>query len=103
VSWQDNDQRIAKVHDYSKEQVKLVITQCAYAITHRLPLIWRLKPGAVCRLQLVDAHGNVMPPGSWQYRKGSSWYPASSALTEADLRTFELTIGGKVVASVNAD
>jgi hypothetical protein len=61
------------------------------------------QPGAVCQLQVVDAHGNVMPLGSWQYRKGSSWYPASSALTEADLRTFELTIGGKVVASVHAD
>ena len=62
-----------------------------------------LQPGAVCQLQVVDAHGNVMPLGSWQYRKGSSWYPASSALTEADLRTFELAIGGKVVASVHAD
>jgi hypothetical protein len=62
-----------------------------------------LRPGAVCQLQVVDAHGNVMPLGSWQYRSGSSWYPASSALTEADLRIFELTIGGKVVASVHAD
>jgi Putative zinc-finger len=62
-----------------------------------------LQPGAVCQLQVVDAHGNVMQLGSWQYRKGSSWYPASSALTEADLRTFELTIGGNVVASAHAD
>ena len=62
-----------------------------------------LRPGVVCQLQVVDAHGNVMPLGSWQYRKGSSWYPASSSLTEADLRTFELTIGGKVVASVHAN
>ena len=61
-----------------------------------------LPPGAVCQLQVVDGHGNVMPLGSWQYWGGSAWYPASSALGDVELHTFELTIGGKVVASASA-
>jgi hypothetical protein len=43
VSWQDNDQRIAEVHSCGKEKVKLAITQCAHATTHRLRLIRRLQ------------------------------------------------------------
>ena len=43
-----------------------------------------------------------MPLGSWVYWHGSAWYPASSSLSEADLSTFQLTIGGKVVASARA-
>jgi anti-sigma factor RsiW len=60
--------------------------------------------GAVCVLQVVDSHGNAMPLGSWQFGKGSGsvWYPASTWLGEANLRTFELAIGGKVVASAPA-
>ena len=59
-------------------------------------------PGAVCELQVVDGHGRVMPLGSWVFWHESAWYPASTALGEADLRSFELTIGGKVVASAHA-
>jgi putative zinc finger protein len=58
--------------------------------------------GATCQLQVVDGHGKVMPLGSWVYWAASTWYPASSALGEADLATFQLTIGGKVVASARA-
>jgi hypothetical protein len=58
--------------------------------------------GAVCELQVIDNHGKVMPVGSWQYWHGSVWYPASTSLGEANLRAFELTIGGKVVASAPA-
>ena len=58
--------------------------------------------GATCQFQVVDGHGKVMPLGSWVYWHGSAWYPASSSLSEADLSTFQLTIGGKVVASARA-
>ena len=58
--------------------------------------------GATCVFQVVDGHGKVMPLGSWVYWHGSAWYPASSSLSEADLSTFQLTIGGKVVASARA-
>ena len=58
--------------------------------------------GATCQLQVVDSLGNVMPLGSWVYWKGSAWYPASSSLSDVELHTFELTIGGKVVASARA-
>src|SRR5215470_16376113 len=61
-----------------------------------------LWPGAVCQLVVVDGHGTVMPLGSWQYWKGSAWYPASSSVSDMDGHTFELTIGGTVVASARA-
>jgi Putative zinc-finger len=59
-------------------------------------------PGVTCNFQVVDGHGKVTQLGSWIYWKGSAWYPASSALSEADLGAFQLTIGGKVVASARA-
>jgi hypothetical protein len=61
-------------------------------------------PGTVCQFRVVDGHGKVMPLGSWVYRKGSGsvWYPASSSLGEPDLGTFQLAIGGTVVASAPA-
>ncbi len=59
-------------------------------------------PGATCQFQVVDGHGKVMPLGSWIYWKGSTWYPASSSLSDAELHTFQLTIGGTVVASAPA-
>jgi Putative zinc-finger len=59
-------------------------------------------PGTVCKFQVVDGHGRVMVLGSWVYRKGSTWYPVSSSVSEADLSSFQLTIGGNVVASARA-
>ena len=63
-----------------------------------------LPPGAVCQFEVVDGHGKVMPLGSWQYWKGSGsvWYPASSSIGDVEFHTFELTIGGRVVASARA-
>jgi len=58
--------------------------------------------GAKCQLVVVDGHGKVMPLGSWVFWKGSAWYPASSWVSDMDGHTFELTTGGKVVASAHA-
>ena len=59
-------------------------------------------PGVTCNFQVVDGRGKVTQLGSWIYWKGSTWYPASSALSEPDLGAFQLSIGGKVVASARA-
>ena len=58
--------------------------------------------GATCQLKVVDGNGDAMPLGSWVYWNGSAWYPASSSLSDLELHTFQLTIGGKVVASARA-
>jgi anti-sigma factor RsiW len=59
-------------------------------------------PGTVCELQAVDSHGHVWSLGSWHYWSGSTWYPGSVGLSEPSIRTFQLTVGGKVVASARA-
>jgi anti-sigma factor RsiW len=58
-----------------------------------------LPPGTVCEFQLLDNQGKVMPLGSWQFQSGSAWYPASSWVGGTSIRAFELSVGGKVVAS----
>ncbi len=58
-----------------------------------------LQPGSVCVLQVMDASGRPQVVGSWTLWKDGSWYPASIWLSEKDLRAFEVTVNGKVVAS----
>lgn len=58
-----------------------------------------LAPGTVCQIEAVDAHGQVWSLGSWTYWNGSTWYPGSAAVTNPDIRAFELTVNGKVVLS----
>jgi anti-sigma factor RsiW len=61
-----------------------------------------IPPGTVCQLQVVDNHGQAWSLGSWQYWSGYAWYPGQAGVTNANLRTFELTVNGKVVASAPA-
>jgi hypothetical protein len=58
-----------------------------------------LQPGSVCQFQVVDASGRPEVVGSWMLWKDGSWYPASTWHGEKDLRSFQVTINGKVVAS----
>ena len=58
--------------------------------------------GAVCQLQIVDGQGKVMVLGGWKFWSPSDWYPASTSVTGANIRAFELTIGGKVVATARS-
>ena len=58
-----------------------------------------LQPGSVCQFQVMDATGGTSVVGSWKLWPGDSWYPASTWLGEQDLRSFQVTIDGKVVAS----
>jgi len=62
-----------------------------------------LQPGSVCEFQVTDATGGKSVVGSWTAWPGAYWYPASTWLTEKQLRSFQVTIDGKVVASAPAD
>jgi len=66
--------------------------------------VWGIRPGTVCQFLVVDAHGHRWVLGGWRvnYSGGPHWYPVSSSLTDRQLRTFEVTAGGQVVASVHA-
>ena len=60
--------------------------------------------GTVCQFQVTDAQGHHMVVGSWrvEYQGRPAWYPASTSLTDSNLQSFQVTAGGKVLASVSA-
>jgi len=59
-------------------------------------------PGALCELRAVDSQGRFSVLGSWQFWSGSPWFPSSTWVHAASLESFQLTIGGRVVASAPA-
>jgi hypothetical protein len=61
-----------------------------------------LRPGSVCKLQVTDKTGRSSVVGSWVLWRGTAWYPASTWRAEEDLRGFEVTINGHVVAAAPA-
>jgi hypothetical protein len=60
--------------------------------------------GTVCQFQVTDARGHHIMVGGWrvEYQGRPAWYPASTSLTEPNLQSFQVTAGGKVLASVSA-
>jgi hypothetical protein len=62
-----------------------------------------LQPGSVCQFQVTDATGGKSVVGSWRVSQETSWYGASTWLGEEELRSFQVTIDGKVVANAPAD
>jgi hypothetical protein len=62
-----------------------------------------LQPGSVCQFQVTDATGGKSMVGSWTAWPGTHWYPASTWLGERQLRSFQVTIDGKVVVSAPVD
>jgi anti-sigma factor RsiW len=60
--------------------------------------------GTICQFQVTDASGHHWVVGGWQvnYQRWPVWYPASTSLADANVHSFEVTAGGKVLASVNA-
>ena len=60
-------------------------------------------PGSVCQLQVTDATGGRSVVGSWMVWQDTSWYPASTWLGDQELRSFQVTVDGKVVAAAPAD
>jgi len=71
--------------------------------TRMLVNVTGLQPGSVCQLRVMDATGGTSVVGSWKLWPGDSWYPASTWLGEEDLRSFQVTVDGKVVAAAPAD
>src|SRR5215471_18328977 len=60
--------------------------------------------GTVCQFQVTDTQGHSIVVGGWrvEYQGRPVWYPASTSLTDENLHSFQVTVGGKVLASVNA-
>ena len=60
--------------------------------------------GTVCQFQVTDSQGHHIVVGGWrvEYQGRPVWYPASTSLRDTELQSFQVTVGGKVVASVNA-
>lgn len=71
--------------------------------TRMLVNVTGLQPGSVCQLRVMDATGGTSVVGSWKLWPGDSWYPASTWLGEQDLRSFQVTVDGRVVAAAPAD
>jgi len=63
-----------------------------------------IRPGTVCQFQVTDKHGHHLVAGGWKvaYKGWPVWYPATTSLADADLSSFQLTVGGNVVATVPA-
>jgi predicted anti-sigma-YlaC factor YlaD len=60
--------------------------------------------GTVCQFLVTDTQGHRFVVGGWrvEYHGRPVWYPASTSLTDTSLHSFQVTAGGKVLASVNA-
>jgi hypothetical protein len=61
--------------------------------------------GTDCQFVVVDSAGHRWTVGGWRlnYSGGPAWYPASTAVADKDLRTFELVSGHRVLAEVPVD
>jgi len=60
--------------------------------------------GTVCQFQVTDTQGHRFVVGGWrvEYQGRPVWYPASTSLNDTSLHSFQVTVGGKVLASVDA-
>ena len=61
-----------------------------------------IAPGTLCELEAIDSQGQAWSLGSWQSWSGTTWYPGQVAVPETNIRVFELTVHGKVIASARA-
>ncbi len=66
--------------------------------------VWGIPSGTVCQFQVTDSQGHHWVVGGWRVdaQGHEVWYPASTSLADKDLRSFQVTAGGKVLASVSA-
>jgi hypothetical protein len=60
--------------------------------------------GMDCQFQVTDSSGDHAIVGGWTatYRDSSLWYPGDTSILEANVRSFQITSGGKVLISVPA-
>jgi hypothetical protein len=55
-----------------------------------------VRPGTRCQLWVAGSGGQRMPAGSWTIAGSGRavWYPAAVSISDASLRSFEITTGG---------
>jgi anti-sigma factor RsiW len=60
--------------------------------------------GTDCQLQVTDSSGHHAIVGGWTatYGGGSIWYPGETSIAASNVRSFQITSGGKVLVSVPA-
>jgi anti-sigma factor RsiW len=60
--------------------------------------------GARCQLVVTDSSGHRTVVGGWTttYDEGSVWYPGSSPVRLASVRSFQITSQGKILVTVQA-
>jgi len=60
--------------------------------------------GTDCQFQVTDSSGHHAIVGGWTatYHDGSFWYPGETSILAANVRSFQITSGGKVLISVPA-
>jgi Putative zinc-finger len=57
--------------------------------------------GTMCRLDVIGTAGQVTPAGGWIITSGmANWYPASSGVAQASVRSFAVKSGTKVLVTV---
>ena len=63
-----------------------------------------IKDGTICQIWAVNASGQRWSAGSWTVASGhgGSDYPASVSLGASQLRSFQITSGGRVLVTVPA-
>ena len=63
-----------------------------------------IRPGTVCQLQVTDSRGHHWVVGGWRvnYWNSPVWYRASTSLAAANVVKFQVTVGGKVLATADA-
>jgi hypothetical protein len=61
-----------------------------------------LQSGTVCQFRVTDRAGGKSVVGSWVSWQGTTWYPASTWQAENELRAFQVTVNGHLVASAPA-
>lgn len=59
-------------------------------------------PGTVCQLWVTDSAGRRSVAGGWTvpHHPDSAWYPGSTSLAGEDMRSLEITAGGKLLVTV---
>lgn len=62
-----------------------------------------IEPGMICQFEVTDSSGHQWTVGGWQVYQHDFWYPASTSVRDDNLRSFEVTSGQQVLASVPAD
>jgi hypothetical protein len=60
--------------------------------------------GTDCQFQVTDSSGHHAIVGGWTatYQDSSFWYPGETSILAANVRSFQITSGGKVLISVPA-